>query len=291
MKNESIVEKYLEEHFDEWQEKGYIPSQYMEEGVESGKPRRMSGFSYWHQLFNPRQLLFLGLLNKAVSNLANNTKELALGMLMLNRCCDGSSKLSGWQIGKEGSQPTFTNQALNSLHNYCARSSYVLYSSSNISIKNNKLQPVSSVTLKDAKDVNETCDLWITDPPYADAVNYHELTEFFSSWDTLLLKKAFPDWYTDSKRALAIKGVGKDFNESMVEVYTNLANHMSDNGMQVVMFNHNSNTVLEDFKNILTSSGLEIVNTYSIDIENTSNGLKKNKNHYSDVKIYICKKK
>ena len=31
-----------------------------------------------------------------------------------------------------------------------------------------------------------TCDIWITDPPYADAVNYHELTEFFLAWDKKL---------------------------------------------------------------------------------------------------------
>ena len=292
LKNESIVEKYLEEHFDDWQEKGYIPSQYIDDGYNSSQPKEEKGWQYWHQLFNPRQLLFLGLLNKAVSNLASNSKELALGILMLNKSLNWNCKLGYWEPVREVGVSVFVNQALNTLFNYSARSTYSIYSACNTELNHSStFYSDISVTLADAKDVNETCDLWVTDPPYADAVNYHELSEFFSSWDTMLLKKAFPDWYTDSKRALAIKGVGKDFNESMVEVYTNLANNMPDNGMQVVMFNHNSNTVLEDFKNILTSSSLEIVNTYSIDIENTSNGLKKNKNHYSDVKIYICKKK
>jgi adenine-specific DNA methylase len=36
--------------------------------------------------------------------------------------------------------------------------------------------------LSDARDLRETCDLWITDPPYADAVNYHELGDFFLAW-------------------------------------------------------------------------------------------------------------
>ena len=39
-------------------------------------------------------------------------------------------------------------------------------------------------------DINLT--YWITDPPYADAVNYHELTEFFLAWDKTFLDKAFP---------------------------------------------------------------------------------------------------
>ena len=291
LKNESIVEKYLEEHFDDWQEKGYIPSQYIDDGYNSSQPKEEKGWQYWHQLFNPRQLLFLGLINKAINDNATSDKQIVLGLLMLNKLLDFNSKLSVWSSGGDKGVNTFSNQALNTLFNYSTRSSFVAYGLISQDINNVNTISKSTVMLKDAKDVEEVCDLWVTDPPYADAVNYHELSEFFSSWDTMLLKKAFPDWYTDSKRALAIKGIGKDFNESMVEVYTNLANNMPDNGMQVVMFNHNSNTVLEDFKNILTSSGLEIVNTYSIDIENTSSGLKKNKNHYSDVKIYICKKK
>ena len=34
--------------------------------------------------------------------------------------------------------------------------------------------PQDSITeLVDARDVTTTCDMWVTDPPYADAVNYH----------------------------------------------------------------------------------------------------------------------
>lgn len=53
-----------------------------------------------------------------------------------------------------------------------------------------------------------------------------------------MLTNIFPDWYTDSKRILAVRGTGESFNTSMVEIYSNLANHMPDNGMQIVMFTH-----------------------------------------------------
>jgi len=36
-------------------------------------------------------------------------------------------------------------------------------------------------------------------------VNYHELSEFFLAWYEKRLPELFPDWYSDSKRALAIK--------------------------------------------------------------------------------------
>ena len=292
LKNESIVEKYLEEHFDDWQEKGYIPSQYIDDGYNSSQPKEEKGWQYWHQLFNPRQLLFLGLLNKTILDLATNPNEYVMGILMINKLLNWNCKLGYWTPDIEVGVATFVNQALNTVFNFAARSTYSIYSTCTTELNNcSAVYSDTIVTLTDAKDVNEFCDLWITDPPYADAVNYHELAEFFSSWDAMLLKKAFPDWYTDSKRALAIKGVGKDFNESMVEVYTNLANNMPDNGMQVVMFNHSSGKVLDDLLETIDKSGLRIVSNYSVACEITKSGLKKNKKHYDDVKIFICKKK
>ena len=80
-------------------------------------------------------------------------------------------------------------------------------------------------------------------------------------------------------------------NDSMIEVYSNLTNHMSDNGYQVIMFNHSSKGVIDELLETIDRSGLEIVSNYSVVCEIVERGLKKDKNHYNDVKIYICKKK
>ncbi|ELW9008228.1 hypothetical protein SIN57_001948, partial [Campylobacter upsaliensis] len=90
----------------------------------------------------------------------------------------------------------------------------------------------TSINVSDARTITNECDIWITDPPYADAVNYHELSEFFLAWNKMMLEKTFPSWYSDSKRILAVKGTGQTFNKSMVEVYKNLANNMPNNGTQ-----------------------------------------------------------
>ena len=73
------------------------------------------------------------------------------------------------------------------------------------------------ISLTDARVVNETCHFWITDPPYADAVIYHELSELFLAWDKKLMQQTFPDWYTDSKRILAVKG-DEHFSQSMIDI-------------------------------------------------------------------------
>jgi hypothetical protein len=133
----------------------------------------------------------------------------------------------------------------------------------------------NSVEIKDARDVVNYCDLWITDPPYADAINYHELSDFFLSWYDKQLAKAFPDWTPDARAELAVRGDGEDFRRSMVEVYKNLARHMPDNGMQMVMFTHQDPGVWADLGMILWAAGLKATAAWTISTETEAAGIKK----------------
>lgn len=127
--------------------------------------------------------------------------------------------------------------------------------------------------LSDASDCNATADFWITDPPYADAVNYHELSEFFLAWDKALLMKAFPDWYTDSKRILAVRG-DEHFSQTMIDIYSNLTRHMSDDGMQIVMFTHSDPAVWAQLALIMWKAGLTVTAAWNIATETDASGLK-----------------
>ena len=131
----------------------------------------------------------------------------------------------------------------------------------------------TTVKIQDARDITDICDYWITDPPYADAVNYHELSEFFLAWDKRLLQETFPEWYTDSKRILAVRGDGH-FSQTMIEIYTNLANHMPDDGMQVVMFTHSDPAVWAQLALIMWKSGLRVTTAWNIATETDASGLK-----------------
>ena len=148
----------------------------------------------------------------------------------------------------------------------------------------------NKVNICDAKGLSAFCDIWITDPPYADAVNYHELSEYFLAWDTALIKKAFPDWYTESKRALAIKGTGFDFNKSMVEAYRNLAEHMPDNGMQIVMFTHQDTKVWAELSMILWSAGLHVTSAWCVATETDAVGLKQG-NYVKGTVLMVLRKR
>lgn len=286
---EQKVQSYLTEHFDEWQEKGYIPSAEIYEGYNTSQLTRERGWKYWHQLFNPRQLMFNGLLMQCINNIYKNNKELITGILSINLMSDFNSKLSRWIVANGQSANTFYNQAFNTLFNYGVKTTYTLWSNFDIDVKPENVQN-TNVTIVSANYLKDNCDIWITDPPYADAVNYHELSEYFLAWDKPLIEKAFPDWYTDSKRALAIKGTGESFNKAMVAAYKNLAEHMPDNGMQIVMFTHQDTKVWAELSMILWSAGLQVTSAWCIATETESGGLKQG-NYVKGTVLMVLRKR
>lgn len=291
LKREQKVIDLLSERFNEWQEKGYIPGSEIEGGDKTDEPIRTRGWKYWHQLFNPRQLLVLGLFSLITQELSDNNNKLVIGILSLNRAVDYNSKLSRWHNGAvaEKSEQTYYNQALNTVFNYGCRAVKMLSNSWFYDIEKLTDDDNSIVQLQDARQNNAYSDIWITDPPYADAVNYHELSEFFLAWDKKMLKKFFPDWYTDSKRVLAVSGRDETFNSSMIEIYANLAKNMPDNGMQIIMFTHQDVSVWADLTLIVWSAGLQVTAAWNIATETDASGLKEG-NYVKGTVLLVLRK-
>jgi len=275
--NEEKVRHIVSENISKWQKQGLIPSMEIESGDETERLFKERGWTHWNHLFNARQLLINYLVSRFILDFAKTKSELAYGILSLNRCCDWNSKLCRWGVGqaRESIAQTFYNQALNTMINYGTRGLKLLKGVYEI-----KIDPVQSsdkietaiITL-DARSITHNAHIWITDPPYADAVNYHELSEFFLAWDKRLLKEAFPDWYADSKRVLAVRG-GDNFAQSMIDIYANLANHMPNDGMQVVMFTHSDTTVWAQLAIIMWKAGLKVTAAWNIATETDASGLK-----------------
>ena len=281
---EEKVLSLLLENFKQWQQKGYLPSKKIVSGYNTEQPIRERGWTYWHHLFTPRQLLTHGLIIKFFEE-NNSTISKVSACLSLMRITDINSRLCRWGAGRDESKNVFSNQALNTLFNFASKSS--------LSIRGYFLKPKleelsfnnkSSIKLSDARDINESCDFWITDPPYADAVNYHELGDFFLAWFDKQLIKAFPNWMSDARAELAVKGDGDDFRRSMVEIYQNLSLNMPENGMQMVMFTHQNPSVWADLGMILWASGLKVTAAWTISTETEAAGI--NKGNY--VQGTVC---
>ena len=276
---ETKVLELLRERFADWQREGFIPSKAIpESGAETDRLFRERGWSHWHHLFTPRQLLIYGAYLENIDSVPSVQCKVAI-LLKLGVQANWNSKLCIWNADKSkgpgSTEQTFANQALNTLLNFGTRSFFQLRESLLKDFTFTQMPGAKgSAEVCDARDLKELCDIWITDPPYADAVNYHELGDFFLAWYDKQLAKSFPEWSPDARVELAVRGDGEDFRRSMVEIYQNLAKHMPDNGMQMVMFTHQDPAVWADLGMILWAAGLKATAAWTISTE-TAAGLKK----------------
>lgn len=263
---ERKVDDYVAKHLATWQMQGLVPDMPIEPGDKTDEPIRTRGWTYWHHMFNARQLLQYSFYfsHRTPEDYIFNAKSL-----------DWNARIANWMNHWEKTNNVFYNQALNTFYNYGTRCfmsheagrSYRFASA-----------PTPDVEVKirshEASSLTETCDLFVTDPPYADAVHYHEITEFFIAWLRKNPPAPFNEWTWDSRRALAIKGDGDDFRRGMIDAYSAMAKHMPDNGMQCVMFTHQSTEVWSDMVGIFWAAGLQVVAAWYIATE-TSTELKK----------------
>lgn len=269
----------LRERFAEWQREGFIPSKAIPEGGdETARLYRERGWTHWHHLFTPRQLLTHGLLAEISHRLAEPKAQQVYGLLGIANLANWNSRLSCWlpQKTNEKGNNTFYNQSLNTFFNYSIRPMIKIGPTWEIFDAPANMGSLGRhhAEVTDARDLCKVCDLWITDPPYADAVNYHELGDFFLAWYDKRLAKAFPEWTPDARAELAVRGDGEDFRRSMVEIYQNLARHMPDNGLQMVMFTHQDPAVWADLGMILWAAGLKATAAWTISTESDAGGFK-----------------
>jgi putative DNA methylase len=119
---ESKVLYLLDQRFHDWQEKGFIPGRRIERGGDkTEEPIRTRGWTYWHHLFNPRQLLCNGLLQSVAEPFDKVTN--AATALAISKIIDWNAKLCAWMphaTNLKGDH-VFINQALNPLYSYSCR--------------------------------------------------------------------------------------------------------------------------------------------------------------------------
>jgi len=262
---EARVEALVRENLAAWQEAGLVPDTEIVPGDETLRLYRERGWTGWHHLFGPRHLWLLAQVGSVISNqqdsLSRNASALAFA-----RSLNYVSRLTQWRIGHSGKinvaasadgvGHVFYNQTFNTFYTYGARSSWTIYESLSFSVKGEAISGSGMVAVNPASGVEATADLWVTDPPYADAISYDEITEYFLAW----LSKNPPrsDWVWDSRRELAVRGETQAFKRGMIPAFQRLAQRMPDNGFQVVMFTHQDVGVWAVLTEILWAAGLQV---------------------------------
>jgi putative DNA methylase len=278
MKREHVVEEFIAKHFTDWQDKGWLPDMRIEPGYNTDQPIRERGWTHWHHLFPARHLMLVGLLRREASS--------GETLLLLSRILDYTSKLCRWSTSKAGTggegdggrtggasdnpSNVFYNQALNTFFNYGCRASFPLLKLFGAALPEAASLGPARVACHPAAEITASPDICITDPPYGDAVNYDEILEFFIAWLRKNPPPEFADWVWDSRRALAIKGEEDDFRRGMVAAYKQMTACMPDNGIQVIMFTHQSIKIWADTANIVWASGLQVTAAWYIVTETDS---------------------
>jgi putative DNA methylase len=268
LKRERAVEDFIGKYLSDWQAKGLVPDMRIEPGEETERLYRERGWTHWHHLFNPRQLLLAGF----AKQIAASDSRLLFGIMqMLNV----NSRLSRWNNSRGGGgivKGVFDNQALNTLFNHGCRgleyaSGFLAQEYKSFPLGQSLQQSVQPIP---AAEIQALSDIYVTDPPYGDAVRYEEILEFFIAWLRNNAPSEFANWIWDSRRSLAIKGEDEDFRRSMVAAYKRMTARMPDNGIQVIMFTHQSGTIWADMANIVWASGLQVTAAWYVVTETDS---------------------
>ena len=255
---EDDVATFVERHLAAWQKAGFVPDMAIEPGNKTDEPIRTRGWTHWHHLFNPRQLLLAALWKKYGERSPSS-------MVKLLKAIDFNAKCAAWQTNSEACANVFTNQALNPIYNYPTRA-FGYFENVSFSMKPNRLSR-TQLASHVSSQIQDDQDIFITDPPYADAVQYDEITEFFIAWLRKNPPAPFDEWIWDSRRNLAIKGEGQSFKAAMINAYGAMTDHMSDNGLQIVQFTHQDAKTWSDMAQIFWGAGLRVVQDWYVSTE------------------------
>lgn len=268
IERENFIKNTVYENLQEWRDAGFVPVMEIAEGYNTNQPIRDRGWSRWSHLFNPRHLLMNAIVTK-------HCKKYPFMNLGLASVYDRSARTNRWHSGEMKVEQTFDDQAIKPLFNYGSRAWEQILP--NLRIPKRSTETISGswkVKNKSAKEIDDICDIFVTDPPYADAVNYDEITEFFIAWLRKNPPEPFNEWIWDSRRTLAIKGEGQSFKAAMIDAYGAMTKHMSDNGLQIVQFTHQDAKTWSDMAQIFWGAGLQVVQDWYVSTE-TMTELKK----------------
>lgn len=109
LEQEQRLRNYVSSNLTDWQLQKLVPSSEIEPGSITSEPIRSRGWTHWHHLFNPRQLLFLKCLMEHSINSELPAESLVFAVRLIDWCNRGCR----WKASDAVSSSLFYNQLLN----------------------------------------------------------------------------------------------------------------------------------------------------------------------------------
>ncbi|MHA2244417.1 MAG: hypothetical protein ACXADY_05570 [Candidatus Hodarchaeales archaeon] len=124
---------------------------------------------------------------------------------------------------------------------------------------------------EDIKELSLSVDLIISDPPYADNVNYSELSDFFYVWLRLVLKSRY-QWFSAKetpKDAEAIVSQNRplDYYDKLIKIFKATKAKLKLNGLLVFTFHHSDKEIWFKLADVILKTGFQVIRTYPIPSE------------------------
>ncbi|MFX0182376.1 MAG: DUF1156 domain-containing protein [Candidatus Hodarchaeota archaeon] len=143
-------------------------------------------------------------------------------------------------------------------------------------IKSGVFSPNENIVLicRDSGDIQEIpflADLIVSDPPYADNVNYSELSDFFYVWLRLILKDRYPFFSLSEtpKDVEAIESRTRSLNyyEKLAEIFIVIKSKLKSKGLLVFTFHHSLSQTWLKLAEVISNAGFKVVKTHPIPSE------------------------
>jgi len=284
------------------------------------------GHSKWSDLFNYRQLVFLSATIKHLIEIKKEIKKSHKGKeyeaiittisLLFDKLLDMNSALCVWQSHAEIPAHVFGRWALPMIWDYAEtnpfagssgsfESTFKRTSDGLIYLIKGKYKPgtVSRQTATDSLLADDSVDIFITDPPYYNAIPYADISDFFYNWQRFILNDVFPDSFSldeSPKQEEICEMVGWDsirypekdkmfFEREMTKAFSEGRRILKPNGIGVVVFAHKETSSWEAILKAIIDSNLMITASWPLDTEMQSRLRAKNSAALASSVHLVCR--
>lgn len=143
-------------------------------------------------------------------------------------------------------------------------------------------------------------DLIITDPPYADDVQYGERSEFFYAWFYRCVRSNFKDLpntvpldedFCESQGRFNSKPLAQEFYaKGLEQSFLSMRSSLKDDGLMVVFFAHSTTTAWDLLLKSIINAKFQVISAHSLHTESPHALLARDKASFKSSIIVTCRK-
>ena len=329
--------KDAEERWEKEKDRLPYPKSTIPEGFNTNQMIKHN-YKYWHQMFNPRQLLCLSTLLKAIEEEEDQVlKEMMLSAFfqaLRNNCM-----FCFYNIDRDNLEPLFSRKDYAPVNwplensvwgSKFGRGTFGSVIDKIIDGKKFCWEPIDKkfigfrndtpilddveskeiITIDKSSDlllcmnsleisnkIVPEVDLIITDPPYADNVNYSEVADFFYVWLRLVLGKRYrafsPEYTPKSEEIIEHHLRGKtleDFKNGLSGVFRKCGDLLKKDGLLIFTYHHEANEAWHAVLEALFSAGYYLEAAYPYESDARKSGAMGAQKIAYDI-IHVCRKR